>query len=155
MTKEQNSLITEWIDDSKILLKCHLSKAQKTRKQNRIIGIISAILSAIVGSSIFASLGEEKTNTTLVIIVGLISLSATILTSIIAFLKLPEIANQSHNSGNQYAEIRKELEILLTFPNDNIESEINRIKTKWDDIRNSSVPISEKMIDKHKTSPKR
>lgn len=151
MTKEQVQLIEDWIEDAKILLKCYLSEANKLKRQNRIIGIVSAIFSAIVGSSIFVSLGENKTNFTLVILAGLISISATILTSIMAFLKLPEIANQCHNSGNQYAEIRKELELLLTFSDTKtIEQEIVIIKNKWNDIRNNSVPISDKKMKKYK-----
>ncbi|WP_343747332.1 SLATT domain-containing protein [Fluviicola sp.] len=151
MTQEQSQLIQNWIEDAKILLKCYLSEADKLRRRHRIIGIVSAVLSGIVGSSIFASLGKQELNPELVILVGLTSLSATILASIMAFLKLPEIANQCHNSGNQYAEIRKELELLATFnENKNMESEIKRIEAKWNNIRNSSTPVSDKKMKKFK-----
>lgn len=151
MTNTQKELINEWIEDSKILLKYYLSKAQSLRKQNRLIGIISAILSAVVGSSIFISLGDKPTNNNVAIITGLISLSATILTSVLAFLKLPEIANQCHNSGNQYAEIRKDLELLLVSnQNLDIDQELNKIKNKWDDIRSNSIPTSDKIMKKYK-----
>lgn len=151
MNKEQEDLISNWIKDAHFLLRCHLSLAESTRKKHRFIGITSAILSAVVGSSIFASLGQEEAHRNLIIITGLISLSATILTSILAFLKLPEIANQYHNSGNEYAAIRKELEYLLTFESDDneyVKNEIKRLKLKWDDIRKNSIPISAKTIKK-------
>ena len=152
MTKEQQLLINNWAEDAQILLNCHLSMAEATRKKHRNIGIISAILSAIVGSSIFASLGQEEMNKALIISTGLISLCATILTSVLAFLKLPEIANQYHNSGNEYAAIRKELEFLLTFESSNdeyVKNEIKRLKIKWDDIRKNSIPVSTKSIRKY------
>ncbi|MCK8520641.1 SLATT domain-containing protein [Aquimarina sp. D1M17] len=151
MTNEQEELITNWIEDAQILLTCHLSMAESTRRKHRNIGILSAVLSAIVGSSIFASLGQDNTDRTLVVLTGLISLIATILTSVLAFLKLPEIANQYHNSGNDYAAIRKELEFLLLFKTDDnkqVENEIKRLKIKWDDIRKNSIPISIKTIEK-------
>lgn len=154
ITKEQSELINDWIEDAKILIKCHMTKAATVKKQNRTIGIISAIFSAIVGSSIFASIGEDNMNNMLVISAGMISLSATILTSIMAFLKLPEVANQCHNSGVQYAEIRKDLELLLTFYNNkDIENELKIIKKKWDDIRSSALPVSDKLMKKYNKKP--
>ncbi len=151
MTKEQQQLILNWVEDAQVLLNCHLSMAESTRKKHRNIGILSAVLSALVGSSIFASLGHEDTSKTLIILTGLISLCATILTSVLAFLKLPEIANQYHNSGNEYAAIRKELEFLFTFESSNdeyVKNEIKRLKIRWDEIRKSSIPISTKSIKK-------
>ncbi len=152
MTKEQQELISAWVVDAQILLTCHLSMAEVTRRKHRNIGILSAVLSAIVGSSIFASLGQKDTDKTLIILTGLISLIATILTSVLAFLKLPEIANQYHNSGNEYAAIRKEFEFLLTFDSsdeEHVQNEIKRLKIKWDDIRKNSIPISAKTIKKY------
>lgn len=152
MTQEQRDLITNWVVDAQILLKCHLSMAESTRRKHRNIGILSAVLSAIVGSSIFASLGQDSNEKLLVILTGLISLIATILTSVLAFLKLPEIANQYHNSGNEYAAIRKEFEFLLTFESkdqEHVQNEIKRLKIKWDDIRKNSIPISIKTIKKY------
>lgn len=151
MTKEQEELISNWITDAHFLLKCHLTLAETTRRRHRNIGIISAVLSAIVGSSIFASLGQEDSSKSLIITTGFVSLAATILTSILAFLKLPEIANQYHNSGNEYAAIRKELEFLLTFEsddNEHVRNEIKRLKLKWDEIRKNSIPISVKTMKK-------
>ncbi len=156
MTKEQHELISEWITDAHILLKCHLSMAESTRRKHRNIGIISAVLSAIVGSSIFASLGEENMSKVIIITTGLISLSATILTSILAFLKLPEIANQYHNSGNEYAAVRKEMQFLLTFEaseDEYVKNEIKRLKIKWDEIRKNSIPISTKTIKRINKRP--
>lgn len=151
MNKEQEELISNWIEDAQFLLKCHLTLAESTRKKHRNIGIISAVLSAIVGSSIFASLGQEDASKYLIIITGLISLAATILTSILAFLKLPEIANKYHNSGNEYAALRKELEFLISFESEDeehIKNEVKRLKVKWDEIRKNSIPISKKTIKK-------
>lgn len=149
MNKDQEELISNWIEDAHFLLKCHLALAESTRRKHRNIGILSAVLSAIVGSSIFASLGQEESSKTLIIITGLVSLSATILTSILAFLKLPESANQYHNSGNEYAAIRKELEFLRSFESKDdeyVKNEIKRLKIKWDEIRKNSIPISTKTI---------
>lgn len=151
MTKEQEELITKWIEDSHFLLKCHLSLAETTQRQHRNIGVLSAVLSAIVGSSIFASLGQEESSKNLILATGLVSLFATILTSVLAFLKLPEMANQYHNSGNEYAAIRKELEFLLEFDNEDpehVKNEVNRLRSKWDEIRKNAIPISDKTIKK-------
>lgn len=151
MTENQTTIIKDWIKDSKRLLKCYLSKAEKIRRNYKIIGISSAILSTFVGSSIFASIGQDESNTSLLIITGLVSLSATLLTSILAFLKMPELANKCHISGNEYASIRKELELLLEFDSSDdeyVKNQIKQIKLKWDDVRNNSIPISAKYIAK-------
>jgi hypothetical protein len=148
-------LIQDWIYDAKVLLQCHLAKASFAKRLNRNIGLCSAVLSAIVASSIFASINSNP-HTVIKIAAGLVSISATVLMSIISFLKLAETAQQHQNSGNEYASIRKELELLQTHPtmeSDSFLEQMRGIKQRWDTVRKDSIPIDPEYMKKFRKRP--
>ena len=150
MKDTQVEMINEWIEDSRILLKCYLSKSQKFKQQNRILKIISASISTLLLTLLFIFIRLElMTSNFHVILISVIGLISTILTISIAFLNLIDDANKCDSSGSQYATIRKELEYIKNFEKENPEhlrNELQRINDKWNFVRKNSIPITPKEI---------
>jgi len=101
-----------------------------------------------VGTSVFASIGKEPL-IYVQILVGLISILASVLSTLAAFLNYSELAVQHQKAGVGFAAIRKELEELLAFaPNQQseLESRLAAIRKKWDKLREETVPISSEIV---------
>ncbi len=75
MTEDQKQLINEWIEDARMLLHAHMNLSETMRTKHRKLGIPAAVLSAIVGTSVFASIGKDPSIYTQVA-VGLASVAA-------------------------------------------------------------------------------
>lgn len=73
------------------------------------LGVPAAVFSAIVGTSVFASLGTTV-DTSIKIIVGLISISAAILSSLQTFFNFNDLAERHRAAGVKYKNIIRELE---------------------------------------------
>lgn len=115
------------------------------------LGIPAVILSAIVGTAIFASLAKDANQVAggdsrpiWTILVGLISVVAAALTSLQTFLRYPERAANHRRSGAAFGAIRRELEHLLVFVPDS-ESELNlkleKIRRKMDQLALESPEV--------------
>lgn len=95
------------------------------------LGAPAVALSAVVGTSIFTSLGQAQVDPTLHISIGLVSLAAAVLASLQTFYNFADRAERHRLAGTKYKAIIREIEQELTTPT---ELETNR--AAWlDDLR--------------------
>lgn len=102
------------------------------------LGIPTVVLGAVVGTAVFASLGESQ-RIELTILVGLISVGATILAAVQTFLDFAGRAERHRVAGVRYKTIIWELEQSLT---DDLPAK-DRDAAWFDDLRQRMAALEE------------
>jgi len=119
----------------------HYGAARYYGKFHYYIGIPAVILSGIVGTSVFASLGKQA-DPTYTIIIGLVSVLITVLSSLQTFLRFSERAEKHRIAGARYGAIRREIEQAQASYS---ESDTN-VKQFLDRIRERMVRLRQKPL---------
>lgn len=148
MTEEQRQLITGWIEDARTLLHAHMVLSERLRGKHMRLGIPAAVLSGIVGTSVFAAIGKDP-SVYAQITVGTLSVLASVLATLGAFLNYLDLSAKHHHAGASFAEIRKELEELLAFPPHDeakLKAAIAAVRVRWDKIRREAMPLSKDIL---------
>ena len=154
MNENHISLLKEWQDDAGVLLYAHFAAAEENRKLSRIIGGCSAVLSTIVGTSVFSALGKNPSEY-FQIGVGIISMFASGLTALHTFLNLSDRASKHHIAGSGFAALRKQLEQLIVCTptsNEVLNDQMSQIRERWDKLRADSPAMSARTLSKHRSN---
>ncbi len=93
--------------------KKHEGAARRLESQYRLIGFASVTLSAVIGASLFASL-EAAYEPWSRIVAGIISIVASVLSSLITFHRYEERTEKHRLAGARYKAIIRRLEQVLT-----------------------------------------
>lgn len=133
-TTEQ--VLNDWYQRVRITQLAHYGSAEHFGKRKFALGVPAVILSALVGTTVFATL-QKQPELWLQILVGLASVTAALLTSLQTFLGYNERAEKHRIAGARYGALGRELEILRTIKDVDI-SIINDIKKRLDDLAQES-----------------
>ena len=114
------------------------------------LGIPAIAISAIVGTSIFSTIGSSSTSQEIQITVGLISLLATVLISLQTFLKFSEQAEKHRITAAKYGALRRSIEQIKTFMSseiefENLESEITALRNRIDELAEDAPNVPKKV----------
>lgn len=93
-------------------IEAHNEKADKYHKKNLYLGVPAAVIAAVVGSSIFATLSAEK-NIYLMVMTGSLSILAAILSALQTFLKYSEMAQVHKAAEDGYVSLRRRIEFFM------------------------------------------
>jgi hypothetical protein len=103
----------------------HDEAARRYDRYRYWLGVPAIVFSAVVGTSVFASLGATI-DASVKIIVGLISVTAAILSSLQTFFNFADLAERHRAAGVQYKNIIRELEQALAEPPESLQE-----RTDW------------------------
>ena len=119
-TITETDLAREWGRRAAAAQHAHYYLATNLRRRNLALGIPVVILSAIVGTALFASLAasSESFPLGLRLAVGSISLLAAVLAAIQTFLRFAERSERHAQAADWYSAIRREIDELLALPAD-------------------------------------
>lgn len=148
MNKEAEIIITDWFRRTRESQMTHYSCANHFSRLNYWIGIPTIVFSTAVGTAIFASF-EEQAVSEYKVLLGLVSIFASVLAALQTFLNFSDRAEKHRLAGSGYASVRRDLELLKSFPeNDQIklEEKLKEIKLKMDHLAESSPRIPEKIF---------
>ncbi len=154
MDNDAEKLLKIWDTDLRIICHAHYDAAVALGRRNLQLGIPVIVLSAIVGTSIFASL-QNNADLWAKIVAGLTSLLVTILAVLQTFLRFSERAEHHREAGARYGALLKELEQHAAFPPSNSEfaSWCTDFRNRWDELslKAPSVPKTswEKNFNRH------
>ena len=95
----------------------HELAAQLFERRNRWLGIPATVIAAVVGSSIFASLASDKKDIVLMVITGLLSICAAVLSALQTFLRYSEISQNHKTAAASYAKLRRKLDLYKLIAN--------------------------------------
>jgi hypothetical protein len=114
-----------------------------------LIGGSAAAVSAVVGTSVFATLEKGSSDTWLKIGVGVIAVIAAILTNLAAFLNHAERVEKHRSAGVQYKIIIRKLERLLTDkPKTVAEEVLTTLENELNDLEKSAPVVPEWIYDR-------
>lgn len=122
----------------------HYKVASQLRRRNVWLGLPVVILTTVVGTSLFATLNEDRLAITLRVIVGAISVGAAVLAGIQTFFSFAHRADQHVLAADWYAAIRRKIEQLQAIPKewrgdpkkalDEVRKEMNTVGSQFPEI---------------------
>jgi hypothetical protein len=118
--------------------RAHYLAAKRTSRMHNLLGIPTVILTAVVGTSIFATLSASKDNR-LSIAIGVISVISTILVSLQTFFRFGEQAEKHRGAGVSFSAIKRKMDVLKV-----------RIATSGIDATDALAQVDD-LIDKFNT----
>ena len=152
MTKTTRELLERWQANAKRSQIANYNAANKFSSLNLKLGIPTIIASAIVGTSVFASLQSEVA-TWAQITVGGFSVLAVVLASLQTFLKAEDKAAKHRAAAVEYGTVKRLIDELLSGEDislDVLQDQVRHIRERLDDL-SREVPVVPKKIWKKAT----
>ncbi len=129
-------LLNDWYQRVRVTQLAHYRSSDYYGKRKFWLGIPAVIISAIVGTTVFATI-QQKPDVWIQILVGLASVIAALLTSLQTFLGYSERAERHRLAGAKYGALGRELEYLRTLTSIE-EDKIIDIKKRLDGLAEES-----------------
>jgi len=130
--RRRRKLAQKWLDKAKQYRNLHYLHAVRLQHLHYWLGIPSVILSAAVGTAVFASLDKEV-SIAVRIPVGLMSIAAAVMSSLTTFVRFAERADDARRVANDYESIARDIDSLLTC--DVVDDAgLQRVQARLDDI---------------------
>jgi len=116
-TPEVEALLRDWERRSTVAEHAYYAKSERLRAWNYLLGIPVVIVTAVVGTAVFASLSKSSSiDFHAKLWIGGITMLAAVLAGIQTFTKLGEAAQINGAAGDWYASIRRDIEQALSLP---------------------------------------
>ena len=119
------ALLTDWHERVRDAQHGHNESAKRFERRNEQLGVPVIVLTALIGTTVFATL-QKEVDLRIKIAVGSISILATILSSLQTFKKYAERAERHHMSGIDYGTLRREMEQDLAVPEERLGADPSR-----------------------------
>jgi len=114
------------------------------------LGSCATVFSAVVGTSVFAALSKNPSNTTVQVSVASVAILSAILTGLGSYLNLSERADKHRFAGVRYKEAVRELERILSVSVSglsNTDPLVTAIRDRFDQLEESAPVVPERIYD--------
>jgi len=138
-----------WHTGIRLMHIAHSRAASRSTRLHRALGIPVVIVTTVVGTTVFSSLGNEP-NVAMTIVVGCLSIAAAVLSSLQTFLNYSGAAERHNTAGIKYGMLRRELEQFLDDTDDSkevLKEFMENFRARWDQIDQESPPVTERVHD--------
>ena len=128
----------------------HHRCAAHNAKLHRWMGITVILLTSIVGSTVFATLGKSP-SPEVVIVTGSLSILAAIMSGLQTFLNYSSLAEQHKLSAAKYGMLRREVEQFLSDPDESREilrEFTEGFRARWSQVEQESPTIPQSIHEK-------
>jgi|ERR1017187_5285138 hypothetical protein len=143
-------LLARWRKRARQNQYSHWEEARKYENRNYLLGIPTVILSAIVGTSVFAAL-QKQVSFSVQITVGALSIVAAVMAALQTFLGFSKRAEQHKTVAASYGAVRRRMETLGTLPEplrgDPLET-VREIQSELDNLAKTAPTVSAKIFRK-------
>lgn len=136
---DEKIVLNEWYERSSVVAVGHYRAALRYARIHLALAIPTIILSAAVGTAVFATL-QQQSCFWLQFVVGAMSVIAAILTALQSTLRYQELAEKHRGAGAKYNAIGREIELLRTYPEVNAEK-IEDLRARIDSLAFESPHI--------------
>jgi hypothetical protein len=143
-------LLQDWYRRARENQFAHYEAIKPLSSANYKLGVPVALLSAVVGTSIFATL-QEETAIGFRIGAGIVSVLAAVLASLQTFLRLSERAEKHRTVGARYGALRRELEAAIAKGGPYEEKLVDGLREKLDSISSEAPEIPDRVWKKIET----
>jgi conflict system pore-forming effector with SLATT domain len=136
--------LRDWERRAAAAAEVHFQVAEGLSRSNIYLGIPVVVLSAIVGTGVFATLSEDV-DTSIKIAAGTISVIAAVLASIQTFLRFGERAEQHRVAAERFSAIRREIEkVCALAPAGDPKQVLDEIQAHMDEAADKAPPMPDK-----------
>ena len=142
---EVETLLVGWSRRVSAVESGHYKMADRLGRANIRLGVPIVVLSSLIGTSVFATLGQQV-DTTVRILVGMTSVLMAVLAGLQTFLRFAERAEKHRTAASLYSALRRELEELRSLPRGNrgpAEQRLSSIRLSMDNLGKESPEIGE------------
>lgn|ERR1035438_3217934 len=105
-------LVLAWLRRAREAQLAHYEMANNLARRAKWLGVPVILITAVVGTSVFVSIVDQVVPVQAKLAIGLLSLAATILSSLQTFFKFSERAESHRVYAARFGAIRRELEAL-------------------------------------------
>jgi hypothetical protein len=141
-----DELIDEWRRGLRISHRAHYEAAKYYHRQHLALTLPTVIISALLGTSVFANL--QYADVALIkISMSILSLATVALTSVQGFLRSAERSERHKTAAVQIGEVRRALEQQLVFTHRD-EPTIATLRKKWDAADRQAPTIPSRIYDR-------
>ncbi|MFT4066577.1 SLATT domain-containing protein [Paraburkholderia sp.] len=139
---DENELLLKWIRRARESQMSHYDMADLLSTRERRMGWLVTILTAFVGTAVFASLSVPPVSIEMRIFVGLVSVAAAISAALQVFLRYAERAEKHRAAGARYGAVRRRLEAVFAGDADAREGHyLSTIRTELDRLAEDSPNV--------------
>lgn len=147
-TAGNGQTLAQWCRGIRIAQIAHLRAAAGYQRLHRLLGVPVTVLTALVSTSIFASMGESKREGML-IAAGIISVLTAILSGVQTFLNYTELSVKHQEAGTKYGKLRRRVDEVMAvgYADDKLEALLKEVREAWDKIEAESPPAVQRYVD--------
>ncbi len=132
-----------WLRRAREAQAAQYEMANRLGRRGQWLGVPVIVITAVVGTSVFASIATQAVSIEAKLAVGLLSVLATVLSSLQTFFKLSERADKHRQAGSRYGAVRRELEAALAQCGETIDPHyIDALREKLDRIGQESPHVA-------------
>lgn len=143
------TLLKDWLRRTREAQGVHYETAKQLSKRNLWFGIPVVVLSSLVGTSVFASLAKNP-GVAITILVGLLSVTVVVFSSLQTFLNFSERAEKHRSVGAKYGSIRRELEEIIAtkiLEGDECKTTLEGLRRRIDALAAEAPPTSAQLFN--------
>ena len=132
----------EWLLGLRIGHRAHFEAAKHYERLHLTIGVPSVIISALLGTTVFANF-EYSSHPGMKLILAVFSVLMIVFSSLQAFFRYAERSERHRTAAIQYGEVRRELEELLALAATGTpdRAAIDTLRKKWDAVDRQAPTI--------------
>jgi len=135
------ALLRQWLHGIKISHVGHRRAATVFGRRARILGVLATLASAVVGTTVFASLSESA-DPRLLVAAAILSVVAVIMSSLQTFLNYGELVAAHRSAGTGYAALRRRVDHLIVFAKpDELPDSMAEIAATWTKLDEDSPDL--------------
>lgn len=135
--------------------RAHYLASKSLSRRHIWLGVPIILISTFVGSGVVADLSKSVTFFT-PIILGLLSLTAAVLSSFQTFFSFSKLSEKHKNAASQYNALYRKLTLLRTkylsdeYPRKEILTQLDDIQKNWEVVENEAADVPDKLYDQAK-----
>jgi len=135
------ALLEQWLRGIRIAHVGHTRAATVFARRGRILGIGATIVSAVVGTTLFSSLGTSA-DVRLITFAAIMSVAAVILTALQTFLNYGELVSAHRAAAGAYGSLRRRAEQLVVFEDPaKLREPMSQIADTWTKLDQDSPDL--------------
>lgn len=132
-TEAEINLLKRWRTNCNRSQIANYDAANRYSWRNYKLGVPTIILSTVVGTSVFAALGD-KIDATYQITVGFLSVTAAVLAALQTFLKWGELAAKHSSTAAEYGSVKRQIDQILAAESSLTEPTLRRVPEQMDTL---------------------
>lgn len=140
-----DELLRKWLGHTTTIQKAHFDMVKSLQRYNLFLGIPVVVISAAVGSSVFAVL-QKEIGIEAKVVLAIFSLLASILAALQTLLRFAERLERHRVAGVEYGILKRDIEFALAVPREDAlkEQELARtILNRLNALAKDSPPLPE------------